>query len=119
MFNKSSKEVEVIADHVHLDEDDSVGCSKGEDGRGGESGAGEVAMGFISHPLSMDEAVVFLTEVRVFGDVCVSEVSSSTWDKIVKISVLPEEEVVGGKDASGHAGYWSSRARVLILLGCP
>jgi len=52
----------------------------------------------------MDGAVVFLAEVGVLGDVGVGEMSSSTWDKVAMISVLPEEKVVGGRDALGHNG---------------
>ena len=115
--DKRSKEVEVVVDRMHADEDDYVGGTEGEDGRGGESAAWLLMVDWVGH-LAMDWAIVFATEARVCSDVGVGEVCPSTWDKAAIISVLPEEKVVGGRDASGHDGSWSSRARVLILEGC-
>jgi len=40
-LNKGSEEVELIVVSVHADEDDSIVSAQGEDGRGGESCAGE------------------------------------------------------------------------------
>ena len=41
ILDEGSKEVELIVVGVHVDEDDSIVGIQGEDGRGGESCAGE------------------------------------------------------------------------------
>ena len=63
--------MEVIGFRVYSEEDNSIVCSKGEDGGRGESLVRQVRM--LCHRLAVVGARAFFTEVRVFKGVSVSD----------------------------------------------